>query len=153
MTIFMDSSTTVFTLARNPEQYSDLKIVTNNLKIIGLMSERKGVTILCTGGILRETSLSFLGESAVEYVRRLNADAAFLSTQGFSLETGGCSNGNEEEYWLKRAYISHSKQKYLLCDTLKKNLEFLYRVAPLSVFTKVITESREVNDRLSSSLQ
>jgi DeoR/GlpR family transcriptional regulator of sugar metabolism len=152
MTIFMDSSSTVFTLARNLEQFSNLKIITNNLKIIWLLSERKGVTILCTGGLLKENSKAFLGESAVEYVRRLNADASFLSAQGFSPENGS-SDANEEEFWLKRAYLSHSRQKYLLCDTSKMNIEYLYRTAPLSVYTKVLTESREVNDYLASAVQ
>ncbi|MDR1952879.1 MAG: DeoR/GlpR family DNA-binding transcription regulator [Clostridiales Family XIII bacterium] len=152
MTIFMDSSSTVFTLARNLEPFSNLKIITNNLKVIWLLSERKGITILCTGGVLKENSKSFLSESAVEYVRRLNADAAFLSAQGFSIEKGS-SDSNEAEFWLKRAYISHSRQRYLLCDTSKMGIEYLYRTSPLSAYTKIITENREVNDYLKASVQ
>jgi DeoR/GlpR family transcriptional regulator of sugar metabolism len=151
MTIFMDSSTTVFTLARNLERFSNLRIVTNNLKIIWLLSERKGFTLLCTGGTLRENSMSFLGESAVRNARRINADAAFISCQGFTIE-GGSSDAREEEYYLKRVYLENSKDRYLLFDTSKMDKEYLYRTAPASIFTSIITESNEVNDYIAASV-
>ena len=63
MTIFMDSSSTVFALARNLSDISNLRIITNNLKIIWLLAERKGFTIMCAGGNLDALTMSFL-ESA-----------------------------------------------------------------------------------------
>jgi DeoR/GlpR family transcriptional regulator of sugar metabolism len=147
MTIFMDSSSTVFTLARNIEQIGNLKVITNNLKIAWLLSERKGVTLLCAGGWLKERSMSFFGQSTVQHISRLNADAAFISAMGFSFENGS-SDATEEDYFIKRAYLSNSKNKYLLVDTSKQDKAFMYRTSSLAAFTRVITESREVNERL-----
>jgi DeoR/GlpR family transcriptional regulator of sugar metabolism len=150
MTIFMDSSSTIFTLARNLGHFNNLKIITNNLKVIWLLSEKKGVTIYCTGGRLNENSNSFFGESTVEYIRRMNADAAFLSAQGFSL-THGMSDAREDEYWIKRTFIENSRNSYLLCDTSKMDKDYLHRIAKLSEFTEIITENREVNDYLRAA--
>ena len=147
MTIFMDSSSTVFTLARNLSLINNLTVVTNNLKIAWLLSEHKGVTLLCTGGWLKERSMSFFGPSAVQFINRLNADAAFLSAMGFTFKNGS-SDASEEDYYVKRAFISNSKKRYLLADTSKQGKEFMYRTSPLSDYTRVITESRELNERL-----
>jgi DeoR/GlpR family transcriptional regulator of sugar metabolism len=147
MTIFMDSSSTVFTLARNLSHIDNLTVSTNNLKIAWLLSEHKGITLHCTGGYLKERSMSFFGPSTVQFINRLNADAAFISAIGFSFESGS-SDGSEEEYYIKRAFISNSKYKYLLVDTSKLGKQYMYRTSPLSAFTRVITESREINERL-----
>ncbi|MCL1896459.1 MAG: DeoR/GlpR family DNA-binding transcription regulator [Clostridiales bacterium] len=147
MTIFMDSSSTVFTLARNLKSIGNLTVITNNLKIIWLLSGDKGVTLLCSGGRLKEQSLSFFGPSAVQFINRVNADAAFTSAMGFTFENGA-SDASEEEYYIKRAYLSNSKNKYLLVDTSKQGKEFMYRTSPLSAYTRVVTESREINERL-----
>jgi len=149
MTIFLDSSSTVFTFARNLGHLSNLTIITNNLKILWLLSEQKGVTLICAGGRLKERSMSFFGESTVQFISRLNADAAFVSTIGFTFENGS-SEGSEDECFVKRAYIANSREKYLLADTTKLGKEFIYRTAPLSAYTRVITESREVNERLAA---
>jgi len=151
MTLFMDSSTTVFMLARNLERFGDLRIITNNLKIIWLLSERKGIDIICIGGRLRESSLSFFGENALNYAAEMNADAAFISCQGFSVENGS-SDAREEESYLKRAYIANSKNSYLLFDTSKMDKEYLFRTASARAFTKIITESKEVNDYIRSAV-
>ncbi|MDR0596282.1 MAG: DeoR/GlpR family DNA-binding transcription regulator [Clostridiales Family XIII bacterium] len=152
MTIFMDSSTTVFTLARNLDRLSDLRIITNNLKIIWLLSERKGIDIICIGGRLRDSSLSFFGENGLNYASGMNGDAVFQSCQGFSIANGS-SDAREDESHLKRAYISNCKKSYLLFDTSKMDKEYLYRTAPASAFTKIITESREVNDYIAAAVR
>jgi DeoR/GlpR family transcriptional regulator of sugar metabolism len=151
MTIFLDSSTTVFTLARNLDHFGNLRIITNNLKIIWLLSGRKGIDIICTGGRLRESTLSFFGESALRYVSEMNANAAFLSCLGFTVD-GGASDAREEESYMKRAYIENSGDSYLLFDTSKMDKEFLFRTAPASAYTRIITESREVNDYIASAV-
>ncbi|MDR0876373.1 MAG: DeoR/GlpR family DNA-binding transcription regulator [Clostridiales Family XIII bacterium] len=147
MTIFMDSSSTAFMLARNLERFVNLQVITNNLKICWLLSGRKGIGLVCTGGRLKEQSMSFFGMSTVQFINGVNADAAFISAVGFSFENGS-SDASEEDYYLKRAYLSNSKKKYLLVDTSKQDKEFLYRTAPLSAFNRVITESKDVNERL-----
>ena len=152
MTIFMDSSSTVFTLARNLSHLNNLTVITNNLKIAWLLSEHKGVSLFCTGGWLKEQSMSFFGESALRFINRLNADAAFISAVGFSFDKGS-SDGSEEEYYIKRAYLSNSMKKYLLADTTKLGKDYMYRTSQLSDYTRVITESRELNERLIELLK
>lgn len=86
MTIFLDSSSTVNVLAKSLEKFNNLKVITNGLKTAMLLSEYKNITLMCTGGLLRENSKSLVGLAAKEFISRYNADLAFLSCRGFSIE-------------------------------------------------------------------
>lgn len=144
MTLFLDSSTTIYILARNLDAFSNLCIITNSLKTALYLSSQKGITVMCTGGEPRPGSVSLVGQGTTDYIRRHNADAAFMSARGFSL-SGGASESSEEEYFIKRAFLDNSREKYLLCDTSKMGKDYLCRTASLSDFSKVITESQEIN--------
>ncbi|MDR1800295.1 MAG: DeoR/GlpR family DNA-binding transcription regulator [Lachnospiraceae bacterium] len=147
MTVFMDSSSTVFTLARNLDQFNNLRIITNNLKIIWLLSERQGITIMAAGGLLNKSTLSFSGLHAVDFINKLNADACFLSAQGFTIEEG-TTDAREEENAYKRCALENSREKYLLVDTSKLGKKYLYRTAKLAEYTDIITENRDLNKKL-----
>ena len=145
MTLFFDSSTTVYFLGKTLDKFSNLKVITNGLKAALLLSEYKNMTVMCTGGLLRENSKSLVGLSAKEYVSRYNADLAFMSCRGFSVENG-VSEASEDEYNVKRQFLQNSKNAILMCDTSKLNKDYLCKLAPLSEFYEVITEKKEIND-------
>lgn len=147
MTLFMDSSSTVCTLARRLDGFSSLRVITNGIKTANLLSDYKGISVMCSGGTVRENSKSLVGMSAIEYLSRFNADIAFLSCRGFSTENGA-TDASEDEYQIKRVYLANAKESILLCDSSKKDQEFLCRTAPLSRFAHVLTENRELNKQL-----
>jgi DeoR/GlpR family transcriptional regulator of sugar metabolism len=145
MTIFLDSSSTVYALAKGLGQFNSLKVITNGIKTAMLLSDFKNVTLMCTGGSLRENSKSLVGLAAKEFISRYNADIAFMSCRGFSVEKGA-SEASENEYYVKMQYILNSKKSILMCDTSKMNQDFLCKLAPLSDFYEIITEKKEIND-------
>jgi DeoR/GlpR family transcriptional regulator of sugar metabolism len=145
MTLFLDSSTTVFLLAKMLDRFSSLQVITNGLKTALLLSDYSNVRLMCTGGVLRENSKSLVGLSAKDFISRYNADLAFMSCRGFSVGNGA-SEANEDEYYVKHQFIENSKKAILMSDTSKMNRDFLCRIAPLSEFYEVITEKKEVND-------
>lgn len=144
MTIFLDSSSTVYIMAQMIEGFSNLCIITNSLKTALCLSSKRGITIMCAGGKPRAGTVSLVGQSAVDYIRKFNADAAFVSACGFDFEKG-TSEASEEEAFVKRAYIENARVRYLLCDTTKMGKSFLCRTASIHEFEKVITESQPVN--------
>ena len=146
MTLFLDSSTTAFTLARNLDRFNNIKVITNGLKTSLLLSDYKNVSVMCTGGSLREDSKSLVGVSAIEFINRLNADIAFMSCRGFSFENGA-SEASEDEYYIKQQYIHNSKTKILLLDTSKIGQDYVCRIGGLSIFDHIITDSRDINNR------
>lgn len=152
MTLFLDSSSTVFALARMLDRFPELKVITNGLKTALLLSDFKNVRLFCTGGALRENSKSLVGDAACATAARFNADIAFMSCRGFSV-ANGVSEASEEEYCVKRRFLQNSKRAILLCDTSKMNVDFLCRLAPLSEFYEVITERKDANDLCNQHTQ
>ena len=148
MTVFLDSSTTVLALAGLLSRFSGLKVITNGIKTSMFLSDFPNIQLMCTGGLLRENSKSLVGLSAMEFISRYNADIAFLSCRGFTVETGA-SEANEDEYDVKRRFLDNSKKAVLLCDTSKMGTDYLCKLAPLSEFDEVITERKEINDLCS----
>jgi DeoR/GlpR family transcriptional regulator of sugar metabolism len=145
MTIFLDSSSTVYSLAKGLDKFNNLKVITNGIKTAMLLSDFKNVAVMCTGGSLRENSKSLVGLAAKDFISRYNADLAFMSCRGFSVESGA-SEASEDEFYVKMQYIANSKKAILMCDTSKMNLDYLCKLAPLSDFYEIITEKKEIND-------
>jgi DeoR/GlpR family transcriptional regulator of sugar metabolism len=145
MTIFLDSSSTVYFLAKELDRFNSLKVITNGIKTAMLLSDFKNVTMMCTGGSLRENSKSLIGLAAKDFISRYNADLAFMSCRGLSVENGA-SEASEGEYYVKKQFIINSKKTILMCDTSKMDRDFLCKLAPLSDFYEIITEKKEVND-------
>jgi DeoR/GlpR family transcriptional regulator of sugar metabolism len=148
MTIFLDSSSTVYIMAQMIEGFNNLCIITNSLKTALCLASKRGITIMCANGKPRNGTVSLVGQSTVNYLRNYNADAAFLSACGFD-PVNGTSEASEEESFVKRTYIENARQKYLMCDTSKLEKVFLCRTASLNEFTRIITEDPAINAKLN----
>ena len=148
MTVFLDSSSTVYVMAQMIEGFHNLCVITNSLKTALCLSAKSGITVLCASGRPRVGTVSLVGQSTVDYLRSFNADAAFVSACGFDSENGS-TEASEEESFVKRTYIENSRKTYLLCDTSKMGKVFLKKTADLSEFTQIITEDRKINAALA----
>ncbi len=148
MTIFLDSSSTVYILAQMIEGFSNLYVITNSLKTALCLASRRGITVMCAGGKPRAGTVSLVGQTAVQTIRTYNADLAFVSACGFDPERGA-SEASEEEAFIKRAYIENAKAALLLCDSSKMGKSFLSRTADLREFKAIITESQTINKQFS----
>ncbi len=140
-TLFMDSSSTVYHLARRLSGFHNLRVITNGLKTASVLAEITGVEVYGTGGRLRENAMSFVGNQAMEFVRQFNADIAFLSCRGIDSEVG-ITDSDENEANLKRIYIQNAKHVILLCDSSKIGKRYFCKVGPLDAARKIITNNQ-----------
>ena len=116
-TVILDGSSTVRRIVKHLDKFHSLKIITNNQKVF---EEYKGEehTMYCTGGRFCPKSNIFTGSAAEDYIRNINADFVFLSSQAISQE-GVISDISEEETALRRVMLSSAKKKIFLCDSSK----------------------------------
>lgn len=138
--IFLDSSSTVSRLAPLLAGFSGLTVVTNALKTALALGEYENIRVCCTGGTLREKSVSLVGETARSYIAGRNADIAFFSCRGLSLEKG-ITEASEEEAEIKRQMISSSKTRVLLCDASKVHSIFFYRICSITDIDVLISDA------------
>ncbi len=137
-TLFMDSSSTVAHLAARLTGFKRLRVITNGLKTASILSEIGGIEVYGTGGRLRGNAKSFVGPQTVEMVRRFHADAAFFSCRGVDPITG-VTDSAEEEAEVKRLYIQHAKETFLMCDGSKLGMQYFCKIVGVSEVSKIIT--------------
>lgn len=117
-TIILDASTSALHLARHLKSIENLTVITNAEKIVMELCACPSITLICTGGILRKESLSYVGRAAEATLSGLQAGTAFLSCRGFNPERG-FTDASEPESEMRRLMIRRAQKTVYLCDNTK----------------------------------
>ena len=142
-TVILDASSTVRRMIKYLAGKRDITVITNNLRILedaanfGL--ESRDFKIYSTGGRFLADEYAFAGYAAGEFIRSINADAVFFSSQGLS-ENGEVSDNSEEQTVLRRIMLNRSKKRYFLCDSSKLGVIRSYKLCDVSELTDVICD-------------
>ena len=80
--IMLDSSSTALYIVKKLKNKKNLTIITNSVKILLELSDKPDFTVLCTGGSLKEGSLSLTGSSAEKMISSYHVDFAICSCKG-----------------------------------------------------------------------
>ncbi len=123
-TIILDSSSTTARMIKFLASKKNLKIITNGAKTAVLLTRLPNAVIYCTGGKMRENSLSYIGQTAIEYIKNFQADLLFFSCRGLSER--GLADSSDDEALLRRVMLQHSKKSILLIDSTKINVESFF---------------------------
>jgi DeoR/GlpR family transcriptional regulator of sugar metabolism len=139
--MIIDSSSTCAKLlpylaARKPKT-----VITNSPKT-AIQLAQCGVThIYSTGGYLRRSSLSYVGEAARNMIASYYVDILFFSCRGASIDLG-LTDPSEEEAELKRVMVAHSKLRVLMLDSSKFGQQCFARLGDFSGIDYLITEQK-----------
>jgi len=117
--ILLDTGSTTLALARELKGHSrSLNIVTNSIVIATEMASEEQINVVVLGGTLRRSSLALMGSLALEQVKHLHVDRAFMGASGFDLKSGFlCQNLIEAE--TKQGMLSISHEVIMLVDSTK----------------------------------
>jgi len=140
-TIFLDSSSTVYVFAMElfKRAVFDIKVVTiSPMILVGAMNFPK-MSIISTGGVLRQEFNIFEGKWVVDFLRDLNIDASFISAGGVSLENGVTTSSLELRSILA-VIFERSKEVNLLVDNRKFLRHGLIKICDINECTRIITD-------------
>ncbi len=115
--IFIDAGSTMMQLARQLKN-GRFSIITNGVNVALELSQNQSATVNLVGGELNRSNLCVSGAGAIEHVRHINIDIAFMAASGYSLEDG-FTNGSFDEQELKRFVIQKAKKTIILMDAGK----------------------------------
>jgi DeoR/GlpR family transcriptional regulator of sugar metabolism len=116
--IALDSSTTAYYLALELRAKSDLVVVTNGLLIAAALADAPGISVLVTGGMLRPSAMSLVGDLGADVVRTTGINKGFLGASGLSLERG-LMDLNPDEARIKQAMAHACEQVFGILDGTK----------------------------------
>lgn len=137
MSIFLDSSTTVFFMCKYLMNLQDVRIITNDIRIASALSDSPGLSIYVSGGMLRKNYYTLIAASSSSALDGITADIAFMSCDAVTAEHG-CMITNGNEVAIKKQIIDISVDHVLLCDHTKFNKTAFMSFSSVMSFSKII---------------
>lgn len=116
--IILDASSTALTLARKLKRFDRLIVVTNGVYTMLELKDMPNITVIFIGGIVTKKSGSVEGLLGKDLLSHINADYAFVSARGFTLEEG-LTDFNIYESELKKEMLRHSRTCVAMVDSSK----------------------------------
>ncbi|WP_234404950.1 DeoR/GlpR family DNA-binding transcription regulator [Paenibacillus bouchesdurhonensis] len=130
-TIFLDSGTTTYYLAKYLKDFQELTVVTNSTMVAEELKQAKHIQLLLTGGALRHETQAMVGPLANRSIGAIRVNKLFLAINGVD-SAAGLTTPNLTEAETKRCMIHASKQIILVTDHSKFGQVSFARVADLS---------------------
>jgi len=140
-TVFLGSGTTVLEVARNLRNRKNLTVITNSLPVLNALAGAEGLTVICLGGMLRNSEMSFIGHITEQALSEVRADKVILGTRGLSLEHG-LTNDYLQETLTDRAILKIGREVILVADHTKVNRVATALLAPLDSMQTFVTDSK-----------
>ncbi|KMZ12057.1 Transcriptional regulator of rhamnose utilization, DeoR family [Candidatus Burkholderia humilis] len=137
-TVFLDGGTTTAALARHLSNRPSVRIVTDNLLVVGQLAAG-GLQVTLIGGEVRSSSMSTLGPLAQIALSRISVDKAFLGADGVVAELGLCEATGDQSY-LKECIIRQAAQVFVLVTADKVGRASQQHWTPLERDWTLITD-------------
>lgn len=141
-TVFINTSSTALSVIEYITA-SNVTIVTNNGKVFRL-SPRPTISIILTGGEIRQPKWSMSGEFALSSIRRIYAAKAILGCSGFSASRGLTTLVSHETS-INSIMLDHSDMHIVVADCTKIGINSSFRYGSPDQVDVLVTD--EASDK------
>lgn len=144
-TIFLDSSTTTFYIAKEIKKLKNITVITNSLRVVNELSNIENIKTISIGGVVsnNQSVVGYLAESSIK--DNFYAMKFFFSSKGVSPEAG-IMESNDLECAIKKQMLANATEKYYLCDASKIDRIGFYKLTPIENVDYFITEAKLSDD-------
>lgn len=119
---------------------ASLTLLTNGLRTLTLASRLTPTpTIIASGGILRFSSLTFVGPEAEDFFRKARADTLFICGEGITAP-GGVTDVNPLDITVKRLMMERAKRVVFLMDSKTFGKESFASLASFDEIDVLVTD-------------
>jgi DeoR family transcriptional regulator of aga operon len=138
--VALDASTTAYYLALELRAKRELVVVTNGLLVATALSESPGITVIVTGGMLRLSAMSLVGDLAADVLRTTRINKGFFGARGLSLDRG-LLDLNPDEVRIKHKMTQACEQVYGIIDGTKWHRSALLAFVAVEELTGIVTDA------------
>ncbi|MEP9387648.1 DeoR/GlpR family DNA-binding transcription regulator [Mesorhizobium sp. KR9-304] len=138
-TIFIDCGTTTPHLAALIPPDLRLTAICYSLNVAEILSRRQNTRLILLGGLFHPAAASFSGEAALDQLKRISLNKAFISAGGVH-ETRGVTCSHFHEVPVKQAAIARAVVSYLVVDASKFGKVRAAHFAEIAAFTSVVSD-------------
>src|ERR1700704_4874962 len=147
--VALDASTTAYYLALELRAKRELVVVTNGLLVAPALADVPGITVLVTGGTLRLSAMSLVGDLRPDVLRTTRINKGFLGARGLSLERG-LMYLNPDEARIKQEMADACELVYGILDGTKWHRGALLSFVATDDLTGIITDSSAPDDEVQA---
>ena len=137
--LFINIGTTTEEVAKALMGHTDLRIITNNLNVAGIMSGRGDFEVIVAGGVVRSRDRGIVGEATIDLIRQFKVDFGIIGISGIDAE-GELLDFDYREVRVAQAIIAHSRQVFLAADHSKFGRSAMVRLGDLTQVDKLFTD-------------
>lgn len=147
--VALDSSTTAYYLALELRAKRELVVVTNGLLIAAALADAPGITVLVTGGTLRLSAMSLVGEMGADVLRSTRINKGFLGARGLSLQRG-LMDLNPDEVRIKQEMADACERVFGILDGTKWHRSALLSFVPTARVSGIVTDADAPSDEVDA---
>lgn len=149
-TLFIDSGATTIELATLiRDNFTNLTVITTSNDVLDILRANEKIQLISTGGLYMPEERVYHGHLAIETLKSLHVNKAFLAPNTLKLNAGFFADF-EPLLMIQKAAMQSADKVYLLADSSKIGLVSLYRVASLDDVHLIITDD-EIDPRIAES--
>jgi DeoR/GlpR family transcriptional regulator of sugar metabolism len=140
--IFIDGSTTGYYLAEElaKKQSMHLIVISNGPSLINVFAQSTNIDLILTGGEYQQNWNTLSGTVALDAIKKLQFDMAFITAGGVSLEQG-IMTSLSFQLEISTAVINSAKEVNLILDSSKFSKVAPLTIAPISRVRRIISDS------------
>ena len=148
--LFLDSGTTTFEIAKKLQAFSRLTVVTHDLTIALDVSRNSSNSVIVIGGGLKAETVTCSGIFTERMISEIHVNKAIIAVDAVSMDYG-CMCFAVDEVAIKRLMMKNSMESILVCDHSKfQNMAFV-DVCRIRDFNMIITGS-ELEEKLQREI-
>lgn len=136
--VMLDASSTAAETVSFIKNYKDVIVMTSGIETLMYLAATD-LKYYSSGGQAYNNSYSFIGQTAIDTIKTMNADVCFVSCHGLS-ENGYVTDISIFENDVRAAILKQSRRKVLLIDSTKINNNCYSNLCHVSFFDDVFCD-------------
>lgn len=149
--IIVDAGTTTGTLLNLIPDTYELTVVTNSVLHAAALAHRSNITVLMLGGRVRSRTMACVDEWAIDGLKGLYADVAFVGSNGITADRG-LTTPDRKEAAIKNAMLLAARRRIVLADNTKFGVNHFAAFGSLEDVEVVITDAL-VDDDVADEIE
>ena len=137
--LFINLGTTTEEVAKALGDHAGLRVITNNLNVATLLSDKPSFEVIITGGVVRHRDRGVVGEATVDFIKQFKVDFGIIGVSGIDAD-GTLLDFDYREVRVAQAIIANSRQVLLVTDHSKFDRRAMVRLGHLSEVNMLFTD-------------
>jgi DeoR family glycerol-3-phosphate regulon repressor len=120
--------------------HQDLRIITNHIRVVSVLSEQTDFEIILAGGMVRNRDQAITGEDASEFLKKLKVNFAIFSIGSIDGD-GSMLDYDYRDVQISKTAMAISRKRFAAADHSKFDADAMIRLGHVSEIDAFFTDS------------